>query len=88
MNETETYLLRLNVIKANIDNKIKRLEKLNENWRKLEVKEVEAAKKLKAIDVGHLLKKEIERDEDLQVLQSQMVELKVVFYGIKVTLII
>lgn len=77
LQETETLVLRLNVIKANADNKVKRLQKLNENWRELEIKELEIKNKLNNFDFKHLLDSPIEKDADLQILQSRLVELKV-----------
>lgn len=77
LQETETLVLRLNVIKANTDSKIKRLQKLNENWKELEIKELEIKNKLNNFDFKHLVDSPIERDADLPVLQSRLVELKV-----------
>lgn len=78
LSETETCFLRLNVIKANTDNKIKRLEKLKNNWQNLILKETETAKKLESIQLDITRMREIKQNSDLPTLQGHLLELKVI----------
>lgn len=78
LNETETCYLRLNVVKANTDNKIKRLEKLKNNWQKLILKETETAEKLKSIQLDIMRMREIKHNSDIPTLQGHLLELKVI----------
>lgn len=77
LQETDTYKLRLNVIKANTENKIKRLEKLLQNWVSFENKQFEVDEKLKKISLKPFVDEPVCKDADSQILQSQLMELKV-----------
>lgn len=70
-------MLRLNVIKANTENKIKRLEKLLQNWVSFEDKRFEVYEKLKKISLKPFVDQPVHKDTDSQILQNQLMELKV-----------
>lgn len=77
LQETDTYMLRLNVIKANTENKVKRFEKLLQNWVSFEEKRFEVDEKLGKISLKPFVDQPVHKDTDSQILQSQLMELKV-----------